>query len=26
MMESFLRQVEGGRPTEPSLQTAQTMA
>jgi asparagine synthase (glutamine-hydrolysing) len=26
MMESFLRQVEGGRPTEPSLQTAHTMA
>jgi asparagine synthase (glutamine-hydrolysing) len=26
MMESFLRQVEGGRPTEPSLQTAPTMA
>jgi hypothetical protein len=25
-MESFLRQVEGGRPTEPSLQTAHTMA
>ena len=26
MMESFLRQVEGGRPTEPAPQTAHTMA
>jgi asparagine synthase (glutamine-hydrolysing) len=26
MMESFLRQVEGGRPTEPAPQTADTIA
>jgi asparagine synthase (glutamine-hydrolysing) len=26
MMEAFLRQVEGGRPTEPAPQTADTMA